>query len=171
MSTDSPTTLAPPSSRLRVAVIIFAIVETIGTLARLSIFGDLSEYKDSGFAQWLLIAGIGIYPILAVAGLIFAIKGDLRRAIMALAAIVIVNWFMDDLPSMFMHGLEFLSGGFTGFHLFAQMIVFPLLAVVAFVLARRNERLWLALAFASLRTLSNIAAVIAFGIVVAIFGF
>jgi hypothetical protein len=35
-------------------------------------------------------------------------------------------------------------------HLFAQMIVFPLLAVVAFVLARRNDRLPLAALFASL---------------------
>jgi hypothetical protein len=72
---------------------------------------------------------------------------------------------------MFIHGLEFLTGGINGLYLFAQMVVFPLLAVVAFVLARRNERLWLALLFASLSTLANIAGVIAFAIGVGLYGF
>lgn len=164
-------TASPSSSKLRVAVIILAIVETLGTLSSLTVFGNLSEYRDSGFAQWLLIAGLAIYPILAVAALIFALKGDLARAIMAMAAIVIATWFADHLPSMFIHGLEFLTGGVNGLYLFAQMVVFPLLAVVSFVLARRNERLWLALLFASLSTVANIAGVIAFGIGVAIYGF
>ena len=170
MSTDSPTP-SPPSSKLRVAVIILAIVETLGTLSGLTVFGNLSEYRGNGFAQWLLIAGIGIYPILAIAALVFAIKGDVRRAIMAMAAIVIVTWFADYLPSMFTHGLEFLTGGISGLYLFALMVVFPLLAVVSFVLARRNERLWLALVLASLSTLANIAGVIVFAIGVAIHGF
>lgn len=170
MSIDSPTP-SPPSSKLRVAVIILAIVETLGTLSSLTVFGNLSEYRDGGFAQWLLIVGIGIYPILAIAALIFAIKGNLGRAIMAMAAIVIVTWFADHLPSIFIHGLEFLSGGISGLYLFGQMVVFPLLAVISFVLARRNERLWLALLFASLSTLANIAGVIAFAIGVGIYGF
>jgi exosortase/archaeosortase len=170
MSTDSPTP-SPPSSKLRAAVIILAIVETLGTLSSLTVFGNLSEYRDSGFTQWLLIAGLGIYPILAIAALIFALKGNLDRAIMAIAAIVIVTWFADDLPSMFVHGLEFLMGGFGGLFLFGQTVVFPLLAVVAFVLARRNERMWLALFFASLSTLANIVRAIAFAIGVGIYGF
>ena len=90
---------------------------------------------------------------------------------MAMAAIVIVTWFTDHLPSMFIHGPEFLSGGLSGFYLFVQMVVFPLLAVVAFALARRNERLWLALILASLSTLANIAGVIAFAIGVGRYGF
>lgn len=170
MSTES-ITVSPPGSKLRVAVIILAIIETLGTLSNLTVFGNLSEYKDGGLAQWLLIAGIAIYPILAVAALYLAIKGDVRRAIMAIAGIVIATWLFDHLPSMFVHGLEFVTGGVGGLYLFAQMIVFPLLAVVAFVLARRNERLVLAAVLASLSTVANILGVIAFGIGVAIYGF
>jgi hypothetical protein len=50
-------------------------------------------------------------------------------------------------------------------------VVFPLLAVVSFVLARRNERLWLALVLASLSPLAHLASVIVFAIGVAIYGF
>jgi hypothetical protein len=169
MSTDSP---APPTSTsLRVATLVVAVVETLGALFGLTSFRFLSEYQAS-FTQYLLFVGIAIFPFLAIAALIFAIKGDVRRAIMAMAAMVIVNFFTDELPSMFVHGLEFLGGwGFTQLSLFAQMVVFPILAVVSFLLAYRNERLWLALILASLSTALHIIGVIAFAIGVSIYGF
>jgi len=164
-------TSSPPGSKLRVAVIILAIIKTLGSLSSLTVFSDLSEYWDKGFAQWLILAGIAIFPVLAVAALILAIKGDVRRAIMAIAAIVILNFFTDHLPSMFIHGLELRGGVVTSLEVFAQMIVFPLLAVVAFVLARRNDRLPVAALFASLTTIGKILGVIAFAIGVSIYGF
>ena len=118
-----------------------------------------------------MLIGFAIYPVLAVAALVLAIRGDIRRAIMALALIVIVTFFADHLPSMFQHGLEFRSGGITGLHLLSLQIVYPLLAVVALVLARRNARLWLATFFVSLSTLTSILGVLAFAIGVIIYGF
>lgn len=169
-SRDSPPS-SPWERRLYVPILIVAILETLNALSNLVIFGDLSEYRDSGFAQWLLIAAVAIYPVPALAALIFAIKADLRRAVMALAAIVIVAWFMDYLPSFFVHGLEFLEGGITGLHLFAMMVVFPLLAVVALVLAYRRQRLVLAAVLASLTTVANVLAIVAFAVGVWIYGF
>jgi hypothetical protein len=170
MSADTQTP-SPPGSKLRVAVIVLAVIETLGSLSNLTVFGNLSEYRDGGFAQWVLIAGLVIFPILAIAALFFAIKGDIRRAIMAIAGVTIATWFTDHLPSMFIHGLEFLSGGVTGLYLFAQMVVFPLLAVAALVLARRNQRLVLAAVLASLSTVANVLGVIAFAIGVSMYGF
>ena len=170
MSTDIQTN-SLPAAKLRIAVIILAVMQALGSLSSLSVFGNLSEYVNNGFSQWLLLAGLAIFPVLAVASLFFAIKGDVRRAIMAIAAIVMATFMTDYLPSMFIHGLELRGGAATSLHLFAQTIVFPLLAVVAFVLARRNEKLVLAAVLASLTMVSNILSVIAFGIVVAIYGF
>jgi len=51
------------------------------------------------------------------------------------------------------------------------MGTFPLLAVVAFVLTRRNEKLVLATVLASLSTLANVLGVIAFAIGVWIYRF
>ena len=46
--------------------------------------------------------------------------------------------------------------GLIGLDLFGKMGTFPLLAVVAFVLTRRNEKLVLATVLASLSTLANV---------------
>jgi len=58
-----------------------------------------------------------------------------------------------------------------GLDLFGKMVIFPLLAVVVFVLARRNEKLVLATVLASLSTLANVLGVIAFAIGVWIYRF
>jgi hypothetical protein len=73
---------------------------------------------------------------------------------------------------MFIHGLEFLRGNLgNNLYLFAQTVLIPIVAVVSFELARRNQRLWLALVLASLSTVANIGGVIAFAIGVMIYGF
>jgi len=169
MSTDTPAPAFSPA--LRTATIILAIVETLAALSGVTVFGRLSEYGNS-FAQWLMFIGLAIFPVLAIIALVFAIKGNIPRAIMAMAAIVIVQFLTDYLPGMFIHGLEFLHGNLgSNLYLFAQTVLIPILAVVSFELARRHQRLWLALALASLSTVANIGGVIAFGIGVMIYGF
>jgi hypothetical protein len=162
----------PPAqrSKLRFGVLAVAIFQSLYTLSSLSVFGDLSEY-ESTFAQWILFVGLAIFPPLAIAAVVFAVKGDIRRAIMAIAAIPIVAWVTDDLPALFIHGVEFLQGGFGDLYLFVATVVLPVLAVAAMVLAYRNQRLVLAAVFASLPTLTGILSVAAFAIGVMIYGF
>lgn len=169
MNTD--TASPPPSSALRVATIIVAVIETLGALYGATSFRFLAEYQAS-FTQYLLFVGIAIFPFLAIAALIFAIKRDVRRAVMALAGIVIVNFFTDELPSIWVEGLKFPpSLGFHHLSLFAQMVLFPILAFVAFWLAYRNERLWLALVLTTLSTVLHIVGVVAFAVAVMMYGF
>jgi hypothetical protein len=170
MTTDIQTA-SPPNSKLRIAVIILAIVETLGSLSDLSAFADPSGYIGKGFVQYLLLAGIAIFPVLAVAAVILAFKGDLRSAIMALATIVIVGFLTDNFPALFIHGLELTGTATVTLLYLAQLVVFPLLAVVAFVLARRNEKLVLAATLVSLPLVADILSVIGFAIGVAIYGF
>ena len=169
MSTDSPAPAFSPA--LRAATIILAIVETAGALSGARVLGRLSEYGNS-LPQQLLFVGLAIFPVLAIIALVFAIRGNVPRAIMAVAAIVIVQFFTDYLPDLFNHGMDFSRGKLgTNLYLFTQMVLIPILAVVSFELARRHQRLWLALVLASLSTLASIGGVIAFGIAVMIYGF
>jgi hypothetical protein len=102
-----------PQRKLRLGILVLAIIEVVNTVSDLSVFANLSEY-DSGFAQQLLFVGVAIFPVCAIAAVVFAIKGNLRHAIMALAAIPVVAWFTDYLPALFIHGIEFMQGGFSG---------------------------------------------------------
>lgn len=170
MSAEAPTSPSG-ASKLRLGLIVVAGIEAAASLSNLGVFTDLSAYKGGGLGQWILFVGVAIFPVLSIAALVLAIKGDLRRAIMAIAMIVIVSWLTDALPSLFIHGLEFLGGGIADLHLFAQTVIFPLLAVLALALARRNERLTLAAVLASLTTVANVLGVLAFAVGVAIYGF
>jgi hypothetical protein len=159
-----------PQRKLRIGVLAVAIFQSLYTLSNLTVFGDLSEY-ESTFAQWILFVGLAIFPVLAISALVFALSGDIRRAIMAIAAIPLVAWLTDDLPALFIHGIEFMQGGFGDLYLFVATVVLPLLAVIAMVLAYRNERLVFAAVLASLPTLTGILSVVAFAIGVMFYGF
>ena len=87
---------------------------------------------------------------------------------MALAALALMNW-LNYMPSVVLHGLDF--SGLSAFQTPVQIIAFPLMAACAIALAARGERLGLATMLASIPTLFNVAAVIAFGISVLLYGF
>lgn len=172
MTADNQTaTSSPPPTLLRIAVIVLALIKVVSSLSDLTAFANLSEYAGKGFAQYLLLAGLAIFPFLAIPALIFAFKGDPRRAIMALAAMVIVGFLTDSFPALFIHGLELSGSAAVNLDYLGRLVVFPLLAVVAFVLARRNEKLGLATVFVFLPTIANILGVIAFAVGVMRHGF
>ena len=64
------------------------------------------------------------HPILAIAALYFAIKGDVRRAIMAIAGRRHRHLALRPFALGVHSRLEFLTGGVTGLHLFGQTVVF-----------------------------------------------
>jgi hypothetical protein len=171
-----PTTSAAPAPtrqrhlRLRVALIVVAIVEAFDGLSSFpTLFGDMSEIPGPGLGGFLIKAHIATHLPLALAALVFAAIGRVRRAIIALGAVVAMTW-LNYMPSVVLHGLEF-NSGFAALQTTAQIIAFPLLAACAIALAARNERLGLATALVSIPTLVNVSGVIAFAIGVSLYGF
>jgi hypothetical protein len=68
-----------------------------------------------------------------------------------------------------LHGLDFV--GLSAFQTPLQIIAFPLMGACAIALVARGQRLGLATMLVSIPTLFNVAAVIAFGISVFLYGF
>lgn len=171
--TVSADTAPAPSQRhlgLRIVLIIVAIVEALDALSSVSIlFGDMSQIPGPGIGGTIIKAHIATHLPLALAALIFAATGHVRHAIIALGAVIAMTW-LNYMPSVVLHGLEF-DSGFSALQTTAQIIAFPLLAACAIALAARNRQLGLATALVSIPTLFNVFGVIAFAIGVSLHGF
>jgi hypothetical protein len=155
---------------LRVVLIIVAIVEAFDALSSVSIlFGDMSQIPGPGIGGFLIKAHIATHLPLALAALPFAAIGRVRYAIIALGAVVAMTW-LNYMPSVVLHGLEF-NSGFAALQTTAQIIAFPLMAACAIALAARDRQLRLATALVGIPTLFNVFGVIAFAIGVSLHGF
>ncbi len=154
----------------RIVLMIFAAINGLNALSDLtSVIANLTDGANRGLDGWMLSANAALHPLLAIASFVLAVRGDLRRAIVALAAASLANWALDLLPSIVRQGLEL--RGFGGFETLFQFAVLPLIAVMAIVLAARSERLGLATLLAVLPTVLGIAMVAAFTLTVMIYGF
>lgn len=155
---------------LRVVIIIIAIVEAFDALSSVSIlFGDMSEIPGPGIGGAIIKAHIAMHLPVALAALLFAATGRVRYAIIALGAVVAMTW-LNYMPSVVLHGLEF-NSGFAALQTTAQIIAFPLMAACAIALAARDRQLGLATALVSIPTLFNLFGVVAFAIGVSLHGF
>jgi hypothetical protein len=160
---------APRLLGLYLLLILIAAIEAFDGLSHVpALFGDVSEIPGPGLGGAIIKAYIAAHPLLALAALAFATVGRLRYAIMALGALVLMNW-LNDMPSVVRHGLDF--GGLSAFQTPVQVIAFPLMGACAIALAARKERLGLAALLASMPTLFGVLAVLAFGISVFLYGF
>lgn len=154
---------------LYLLLILIAAIEAFDGLSHAPmLFGDMSEIPGPGVGGATIKAYIAVHPLLALAALAFATVGRLRYAIMALGALVIMNW-LNDMPSVVRHGFDF--GGIFAFQTPMQIIAFPLMGACAIALAARNPRPGLATLLVSIPTLLGVLAVIAFGISVFLHGF
>jgi hypothetical protein len=155
---------------LRIMLIMIALVETFDGVSNFpTLFGDMSEIPGPGIGGFLIKAHIATHLPLALAALVFAALGRVRYAIIALGAVVAMTW-LNYMPSVVLHGLEF-NSGFSALQTTAQIIAFPLLAACAIALAARGRQLGLATALVSIPTLFNVFGVIAFAIGVSLHGF
>jgi hypothetical protein len=159
------------ATALRIALVILAGIETWGALSNLpAIFYDFGHTRPLViFAQHLGTAKILISPLFAIAALVFALRGQLPRAIIALAALIPAEW-ISELPSFAIHGLQ-MSASVPGLISFAQTFIYPLIAGMAIYLARINARLTLATVLVAVPTAVTWGGVIAFAIGVALYGF
>jgi hypothetical protein len=158
----------PPAPRraLRILLIVLAAILTFGALKDLPLaFHDYGHTKPLViFAQRLTSAKILLLPPISGAALLLAISGRVRYAIMALGAVMLVEW-AHDLPSLAIHGLP------SGLITLAQTFIYPGIAVAAIWLAMRNRLLGLAVAFVAVPTVEYWAGATAFAIAVMIYGF
>ena len=104
-----------------------------------NLFGDMSEIPGPGIGGAIIKAYIASHPVLALAALALATIGRLRYAIMALGALVLMNW-LNYMPSVVRHGLDF--GGLAAFQTPVQIIAFPLMGACAIALAARKDSSW-----------------------------
>ena len=152
-----------------VLLIIIAVIETFDGLSGAPIlFGDMSEIPGPGVGGAIVKAYIASHPVLALAALALAATGHVRYAIMALGALVLMNW-LNDMPSMVRHGLDF--RGVSAFETPVRIIAFPLMAACGIALAAHGQRPGLATLLVSIPTLYGVFAVIAFGIGIILHGF
>ena len=154
---------------LYLLLILIAAIEAFDGLSHVpTLFGDMSDIPGPGVGGAIIKAYIASHPVLALAALALATVGQLRYAIMALGALVLMNW-LNYMPSVVRHGLDF--GGMSAIQTPVQIIAFPLMGACAIALAARGQRLGLATMLVSLPTLFNVAALIAFGVGIFLYGF
>ena len=122
------------------------------------------------FAQNLLSIKLALAPAIAGAALVFAAVGNFRRAILALAALALITWALDDVWSIPIHGLE-LSPDYGGIGVALHHFVFPATALAGMALALKDRRLALAGLLVSVPTIVNWAGVVAFTVALMIYGF
>ena len=80
-------------SALYLLLILIAAIEAFDGLSHVpALFGDMSEIPGPGVGGAIIKAYIAVHPLLALAALALATIGRLRYAIMALGALVLMNW-------------------------------------------------------------------------------
>ncbi len=172
-TTLPPAIPAPAASRhpgLRAVLIIAALFEAFQALPSVPIlFGDLSEIPGPGFGGFLIKAHIAAHAPLALTALGFAAVGNLRYAIIALGAVVMMTW-LNYMPSVVRDGLGF-GSYYSTLQGMAQIIAFPLMGACGIACAARNQRLGMATTLVSIPTFFLMLGVIAFAISVGLYGF
>jgi hypothetical protein len=172
MDTASVAPAAQPAKWARLLLLVAAMIEFLGGLGSLPILlGDLNEAPGPGLDGQIILAGIVVQPLLALAALFFTVRGKIPYALVAMAFIILMAW-LSYVPSVRLHGLDFSQGdAFTTAMLGWELIVAPVVALAVAGLALRETQLTLATVLAVLPTLAHVLSVIAFGISVAIYGF
>ena len=164
----APTAPATPATGLRAYLIVIAVVEALEGLFKIPIlFGGDPEIPGPGWGGWAVTSELALSFPFALAALFFLRTHDLRRAIPFIAGIGLVRW-ISLLPSLV---ADFPGAGIFGLVMVAQVMVFPLLMLMAIALCWKNERLPLAGLIATVPTIANWLGVAAFAVSVAIYGF
>jgi hypothetical protein len=151
-STDIPAT-RPPHLTLRIVLILFSISELLAALIDLPSLQiahptPTPEWRFAGFVSDTRTV---LAPLIAGTAFAFAVAGMLPRAIMAMAALILVRAFAKLAWAFALRGsslpLDLLSA-----RILATRYVYPVLAVAALVLVWRGARLGLAGALVSIPT-------------------
>ena len=172
MTTIADTDAAPSHRWLRVLLVLIAALEFLEALADVqNIFIDRHhETALLRFAPGLTSIQLALSPLLAGAALIFAALGNIRYAVLALAALTLTAWVLGALPTIAIHGMSF-SLDYSSFEGIVLFIVAPLVTVAAAFLAFKDKRLSLAALLISLPFLFKWIVLVLFIITVFMYGF
>jgi hypothetical protein len=121
----------------------------------------------SRLGGWTVATTGGLQTIAAIAAFVLAVRRDLRGTTLALAGSIMLGWF-SMLPSVAEQGLDF-GGDDKGTPVY--FVLSPIIAIVAATLAWRNLYLVAAAFIVTAPTFAGILVVIAFAIVIAMYGF
>jgi len=172
MSTFADKDTAPSHRWLRLLLVLVAALEFLDALSGVqNVFTDY--HHDTTllrFAQALTSINLALAPLLAGAALIFAASGNIRYAMLALAAMTLAAWVLDSLPSIVLRGVTLALDIGTLVELFLYVVA-PLTAVAAALLALKEKRLALATLLACLPALVKWMGFVAFFIAIMIYGF
>jgi hypothetical protein len=166
---------APPPAAtrlpgLRPVLILASLFETcVGYSTLSAVSSGPSQHSAQGLTGVLNTAQIVSHPLLAAAAMVLALIGRVRDAIIAMAAILAMNW-LSGMPSVVLRGFE-PDGPFPALLTGWQLVAVPLMAACAIALAARNQRLGLATALASIPTFYSLIGLIIFAVGVSIYGF
>ena len=160
-----------PRNRLRFAILTIALLETAVALSNLP--GALQVYDhDTALlivAQWVARAYLAAAPVVAAVALWFAVKNEPRRAILALAVLMLAAW-LAELPALPIHGFR-VPANWIGLIAVLKLVLFPVLAIIAIVLAVKGERLPLAAMLVAAPLAAGVLTVLGFAAGVGIHGF
>lgn len=155
----------------RLLIAVAAALELTGGLKDVPILlGDTSEIPGPGLGGWIITAKIALQPVFSLLALVFAANGKIRHALVAMAAVVAINW-LSYMPSVALHGLELQGDGAGGLITLFEIVLAPLMAIAVVALAFLDRRLTLATLLAVFHTFLSVLLVILFAIGVAIYGF
>ena len=172
MSTFADKDTAPSHRWLRLLLVLVAALEFLDALSGVqNIFTDY--HHDTTllrFAQALTSINLALAPLLAGAALIFAALGNLRYAVLALAAMALAAWVLYSLPSIALRGVTLGLDIGTLAELFLYVVA-PVTAVAAALLTLKEKRLGLATLLACLPALVKWMGFVAFFIAIMIYGF
>ncbi len=150
----SATTASRRTDRaLRALLILFSISELLSALIDLPSLQTVHTHPTPGwrFASYVSDTRTVLAPLIAGTAFVFAVAGMLPRAIMAMAALILVRAFAGLAWVFALRGaslpLDLLSA-----QILATCYVYPVLALAAIVLVRRGIRLGLAGALVSIPT-------------------
>ena len=122
---------------------------------------------SSGLGGWTVATTGGLQSATAVTAFVLTARRDLRGATLAVAGSIMLGWFSTR-PAVAAQGLDFRGDDrITS----AYFVVSPLIAIVAAVLAWRNKYPIAAALIVTATTFAGILIVIAFAIVIAMYGF
>jgi len=150
---------------------IAAVIELAGGLNDWpTLAGDLGNVTGHALLGWIAVIKIALVPILALAALAFVIVSQLQPALLAFAAIILLEW-LTTVRGGGGRGIDLQGELWVNAQVLYQNVLVPLLALAVAFLALARERYTLAAVLAALPTVINAASLIAFAIGLGIYSF
>lgn len=151
---------------MKITLVVVAALQLLGSLQMVPLlFLDDPAPLGNAPKDALIKSVILLRPVVAIAGLVFAIKGQIARAVMAIAGVSTLDW-ISYLPSFALDPAVLWE--FPGPFLF---VVLPACAPVAFVLAWLGKCPRLAVALVVVPWAIRAILTVVFGIRFALYGY